>query len=116
MEKTMSQAEIERLFADEPAGATAVMDDFPDGIRAAVTGAKESATVTAAAAIPEILKILSTVDGKFHPSIFAAVTAIQRTAAGDSVTAIGDQLNELASRRSRETRANGKQRRRWWGR
>lgn len=73
----------------------------------------ESQSVTAASAIPAVMKILESVEPKFHPAIFQAVQSIQRTASGESVQAIGERLHELETCRRRSTKP---ERRGFWKR
>jgi hypothetical protein len=100
---------IEQLFNDDtleyPAAATATGERFGAAV-------KEPDSIRAAGAIREIMRILADVDEKFHQPIFQAVESLRRVTAGESVQAIGNQLDEID--RARRRRANGRTARRRW--
>lgn len=75
------------------------------------TGIKSEELLTADA-IRKVLEAIATIPERQVPNVFAAVQAIRRTAQGESVAAIKQQMDDL-DRKRRERERDSK--RRVWG-
>mgnify|MGYP001482869264 FL=1 len=85
----------------------------PRGLRAVLQPPREdtpsqSETIRAGEAITDILRILEGVPDRQVGNVFAAVQAIRKTAAGESIEAIREGFHALD--RQRMKRENGKRR------
>ncbi len=75
-------------------------------------GNQKSEELLTADAISKVLEAISTIPERQVPNVFAAVQAIRRTAQGESVAAIKQQMDDL-DRKRRERERDSK--RRVWG-